>query len=102
MATRHVRARWPDAEVPEGEPEWLLYELDEHADAVIRSVYLFADGAVTRDSIEIEQRHGEPCPSLIDTSLADGFAGVELAELSAEEFEQAWSRGVDQPFWNVR
>ena len=101
-ALRHVRAHWPEPKVPKGAPEWLLYELDEQADVVTRSVHLFPDGMATRDSIEIEQRNGEPCPSLIDTSLAEGFAGVEFDELSAEEFEQVWSRGVDTPFWNVR
>jgi hypothetical protein len=99
---RHVRARWPEPVVPQGEPEWLLYELDEQADAVTRSVYLFSDGSVTRNSIAIEQRYGDPWPSLIDTSLAEGFSGVEFDELSASEFENAWSRGVDTPFWNVR
>lgn len=98
---RHVRARWPEPEVPPGEPLWLFYELDEQADAVIRSVDLFADGTATRNSIEIEERTGEPCPSLIDCSLADGFDGVELDEISGAEFEVVWEKGVDKPFWNA-
>ena len=98
---RHVRARWPDAEVPTGSPEWLLYELDEQADAVTRTVELFPDGSVSRNSIQIEERGGKPCPALIDVSLADGFAGVDLEPITSEEFERAWARGRDTPFWNV-
>jgi hypothetical protein len=69
-----VRARWPDAEVSPDAPTWLHYELDDEADAVVRTVEVFASGAVHRNSLEIEQRGGRPCPSLIDCSLAEGFA----------------------------
>ena len=100
-ALRYVRARWPDPEVPPGEPLWLHYELDDQADAVVRTVDLYPDGAITRNSIEIEERGGTPCPSLIDCSLSDGFAGVELAEIPSEEFEKLWARGLDKPFWNA-
>lgn len=99
---RHVRARWPDREVPAGSPEWLLYELDQRADAVTRTVELFPDGAITRNSKEIEERTGTPCPSLIDVSLAEGFDGVDLEPITIDEFEQAWAKGADTPFWNVR
>lgn len=99
---KHLRTRWPDAEIPEGEPTWLLYELDEQADAVVRSVELFADGHATRNSIEIEGRSGKACPSLIDCSLAEGFDGVDAEQITAGEFDAAWARGVDKPFWNVR
>lgn len=101
-ARRHVRARWPEPQVPEGEPVWLFYEIDDLADAVTRSVDLFADGTTTRNSIEIEKRNGQPCPSLIGTSLADGFRGVDLEEISSEDFAVAWTKGIDTPFWNVR
>ncbi|TAL28776.1 MAG: hypothetical protein EPN98_22040 [Phenylobacterium sp.] len=98
---RHVRARWPEPEVPPGEPLWLHYELDESADVVVRSVDLFPNGAVNRNSIEVEERGGKPCPSLIDCSIAEGFAGVELEEITRDEFEEIWARGKDTPFWNV-
>jgi hypothetical protein len=97
-----VRARWPEPEVRPDEPLLLFYELDEQADAVVRSAEVFADGRVTRNSIEIEERSGEPCPSLIDCSLARGFDGVDLDEISGEEFEAVWAKGVDEPFWNGR
>ncbi|MGA0601334.1 hypothetical protein ACO2Q3_11590 [Caulobacter sp. KR2-114] len=63
---------------------------------------IFDDGKVLRASIEIEERNGQPCPSLIDLSLAQGLGGAELEEMSADEFEAAWARGVDTPFWNAR
>ena len=99
---RHVRGRWPDPEIPEGEPQWLLYEIDDQADAVTRSVDVFDDGKVTRNSIEIEERDGRPCPSLIDVSLAEGLGDADLEVISIEEFEAAWAKGVDTPFWNFR
>jgi|GEM_PF-2378006 len=98
---KHLRARWPDRDVPTGEPTWLLYELDEQADAVVRSADVFADGSVTRNSIEIEERGGKACPSLIDCSLAAGFDGVDAEEITREDFEAVWARGADKPFWNV-
>lgn len=99
---KHLRARWPEIDVRPGEPMWLLYELDEQVDAVVRSADVFADGSVTRNSIEIEEREGKPCPSLIDCSLAEGFDGVDAKQITLEEFETVWARGVDKPFWNVR
>ncbi|MBO9706651.1 MAG: hypothetical protein J7521_00430 [Caulobacter sp.] len=99
---KHIRARWPEIDVPPGEPTWLLYELDEQADAVVRSAGVFADGSVARNSIEIEERDGKPCPSLIDCSLAEGFGSVDAEEITLGEFDAVWIKGVDKPFWNIR
>ena len=96
---RHIRARWPDAVVPPGEPEWLLYELDEAADQVTRSVELFPGGRVQRNSIEIEERKGDSCPSLWDVSIIEGLEGLTPTEISASEFEGVWRTGIDAPFW---
>ena len=99
---KHVRAGWPEPDVPEGEPLWLLHELNERADAATRSIEVFADATLTRNSIAIEERNGKACPSLSDTALAAGFAGVEFEEISVEEFERTWAKGEDASFWNVR
>ncbi|WP_305759531.1 hypothetical protein [Brevundimonas sp.] len=99
---KHLRARWPDPTIPAGEPTLLLYEIDEDADAVVRTVDIFADGSITRNSIEIEERSGQACPSLIDCSLADGFTGVDSEAITHEDFDAAWLKGIDKPFWNVR
>lgn len=96
---QYFRGRWPDEIVPDGEAEWCLYEISREKDAVLRTVELFADGRITRNSIEIEQRHGDACPSLIDTSLDDGFAGADLIEIDQATFEDYWRRGTDTPFW---
>lgn len=98
---RYVRGRWPDPDVPDGEPTWLLYEIDDEADAVTRSAEIFDDGRVLRNSIEIEERDGRSCPSLIDVSLSEGFGGADLEEISDREFEALWAKGVDTPFWNA-
>lgn len=99
MPRSHFRARWPDADVPDGEPVWLLYEVDVEADTVLRTVEVYPGGKITRNSIELEQRKGDACPSLIDTSLAEGFKGVVTEDIAMQEFEELWIRGVDTPFW---
>jgi len=96
---RYAKCPWPDEKAPAGEPSWLFYEIDESADAVTRSVWIYADGLVTRNSIEIEERSGESCPSLIDCSLEQGFEGADLEAITADQFEQVWDSGVDTPFW---
>jgi hypothetical protein len=98
----YFRGRWPDPEVPAGEAEYYLYEISRERDAVIRTVDLYSDGRVTRNSIDIEQRNGDHCPSLWDCSLADGFTDADLIEISQNEFEEYWRRGIDEPFWFAR
>jgi hypothetical protein len=80
----------------------MYYEVDEARDAVCRSVEVFPDGRIERNSIEIEERSGGDCPSLIDVSLHEGFEGTEPQEMSQDDFEKLWLNGVDTPFWNVR
>ena len=99
MPRFHFRARWPDSDVPDGEPLWFLYEVDTETDAVLRSVEVYPEGKITRNSVELEQRKGDVCPSLIDTSLVEGFKGIEKQDIAASEFEELWIRGVDTPFW---
>lgn len=98
----YFRLPWPESEVPAGEPSWLYYEIDKEADAVRRSVEVFSDGRITRNSIDVEERDGSPCPSLIDVSLDEAFGDGEPLALSQGEFEDLWRQGVDTPFWNVR
>ncbi len=100
-ALRHVRGLWPDSPVPPGAPALLFYEIDDEADSVTRIVELYADGRVTRNSIEIEEQGGRPCPSLIDCSIKQGFKGADVRPVTVEVFEEAWHQGVDTPFWNV-
>lgn len=93
------RCRWPDPEAPPGEALWFLYEVDYGSDACTRTVEIFPDGRITRNSLQLEQRRGDDCPSLFDTSLSDGFHGPHLERITAAAFEEAWDRGVDTPFW---
>jgi hypothetical protein len=97
----YCRVRWPDAVVPEGEPQWLLYELDKHEDTVLRTVDIHADGKIFRNSVDLEQRNGDVCPSLIDTSIVEAFDGVEMETITSSEFEKLWLVGEDRPFWFV-
>lgn len=97
----YYRGRWPHEIVPKGSPLWLLYEVDEAADDVLRSVEVFPDGRITRNSIELEQRNGDHCPSLIDVGWHEGVAEAKLEKISAETFEELYRRGADTPFWFV-
>ena len=98
----YYRGRWPQEQVPKGEPLWLFYEVDKAGGAVLRTVDVFPDGRIARNSVELEQRHGDECTSLIDCSLDDFFAVSDLDEISREQFEEVWTNGVDTPFWFVR
>lgn len=98
----YFRLPWPEAEVPANEPSWLYYEIDKENDAVRRSIEVFPDGRITRNSIEIEERDGRPCPSLIDTSLDEGFGDGAPLAMTQNEFDDLWRQGIDTPFWNVR
>lgn len=98
----YFRLPWPESEVPAGEPSWLCYEIDKENDAVRRSIEVFPDGHITRNSIEIEERGGRPCPSLIDTSLDEGWGDETPLPMTKDEFEELWRQGIDTPFWNVR
>jgi len=48
--------RWPDPDVPPDEPTWLYYEVNTVADVVLRTVDIFADGRIERNSIALEER----------------------------------------------
>ena len=58
----YFRGRWPDDEIPDGEPEWVLYEISYEQDAVLRAVDIYPDGRITRNGVEIEERNGDHCP----------------------------------------
>ncbi|QIG81590.1 hypothetical protein [Stakelama tenebrarum] len=77
----------------------MLYEIDRSADAVLRTIEIFEDGRITRNSIDLEQRNGYHCPSLIDCSLNEGFDGVGVEAMPHDEFEALWAKGVDTPVW---
>lgn len=95
----HIRLRWPDEKVPTGEPLWLLYEIDELADSVLRTVGIHEDGSIFRNSIEIEERGGGKCPSLIGDSAKKAFGDTVPEILNKAEFQRLWEQGVNKPFW---
>jgi hypothetical protein len=99
LEREYFRARWPDSRVPDASPLWLLYEIDRAADRCTRMVEIFPDGAITRNSIELEERNRDSCPSLFDDSLTDFLSHTGLETINREQFEAFWTKGVDTPFW---
>lgn len=97
----YLRGRWPEPTEPPDEPVWMYYEISQSADAVLRIVETFADGRVERNSIEIEQRYGDDCRSLIDGSLSELLACADgrLEWIAATDFDALWDRGIDTPLW---
>jgi len=95
----NYRGRCPDADVPAGEPTWSYYEVDVIADVVVRTVDVFADGRTERDSIALEQRKRDSCPSLVEGPFMETVRSVPLDRITADEFEEVWRQGTDTPFW---
>ena len=93
------RARWPEADVPPYEPVWLYYEVDTAADLVLRTIHVYADGRIERDSVAIEQRKGDHCPTLVDGPFMRFVHEAWLDPIPSSTFGALWERGTDTPFW---
>lgn len=96
---KYYRGRWPDEEVPPDEPTWMLHEVDMDKDNVLRQVEMFDNGAITRNSVEIEARHGPRFESLLGCSFLEVVDEAPLTEITQDEFESHWIQGQDTPFW---
>lgn len=96
---KYYRARWPDEQVPPGEPTWMLYEVHLDKDNVLRDVEIFDNGAIARNSVEIEARDGSRFETLWDCSFLEVLGEVPFTEITQEEFESHWIQGQDTPFW---
>ena len=83
-------------------PVQLFYEVAAEADNVLRWVQIFADGSVARNSLEIEAAHGQRWESLTDGPFMAHLEDMDMLDCTADEFETAWARGKDTPFWNVQ
>ena len=92
----YFRGRWPEDEVPAGEPLWSHYEVDPTLDVVLRSVEVFEDGHLERNSIELEERCGRPCVSIAHGPFMFVAAQAQLESIVAGDFEKLWERGVDK------
>jgi hypothetical protein len=93
----YIQVPWPENPVPEGEPVWLFYEVDEAQDNVLRSVERFADGRLVRNSTDLETRDGWPCVSLFHGSFRELTVEVPLQPFSGPEFEALWKYAQDKP-----
>jgi hypothetical protein len=101
VTIRHYQCPYPDEQIPPDMPIRFFYEVDVDADNVLRSVEIFADGSIARNSLEIEARHGQRWMSLSDGPFIENLEDIGLSACSADEFENAWANGKDTPFWNA-
>ncbi|MBB6252617.1 hypothetical protein [Nitrospirillum iridis] len=97
----YFRGRWPEEVVPEGFPEWMLYEVDRDGDNVLRWVEVFTDGKIERNSVSLEEQWGASCPSLLDSSFEEIIGMSVVHPILKADFEALWNQGVDTPFWEV-
>ena len=95
----YYRLRWPDPDVPQDMPTWLYYEVDIVEDVVQRTVDVFADGRIERNSLALEERKGNICPSLVDGPFMETVQSEPHDLIPAVEFEELWRQGIDKPFW---
>lgn len=91
---------WHDPDVRPDKQTWIYYEVDTVEDVVLRMVEVFADGRIERDSIALEERKGDRCPSLVEGPFMETVRGNPLGlRVTAIQFEELWQRGTDTPFW---
>jgi hypothetical protein len=96
-ALEYVCGPWPEVPIPLGAPCWLCYEVNEVTDSVLRSVEIFADGSSHRNSLQLQERDGFVCTSLVHGSFRAIVTGVMLERIEPERFEQLWNTAQDIP-----
>lgn len=102
----YFKLPWPEEPVPDDCPDWLYCEVEKDRDVVTRTVEVFADGRVIRNSIALAARDGLDVRPPEYQSLVYGpfltveedYAGVPAdAEISVAEFDEAWNVAIDKP-----
>lgn len=68
-------------------------------DVVLRAIDVFADSRIERNSLALEERKGDICPSLVEGPFMETVRSVPLDLIPAAAFEERWQRGTDKPFW---
>ena len=100
----YVKAPWPERDIPEGEPDWSYYEVEDTRDVVTRIIALFRDGRAIRNSMERAAREGPDHRSPEHRSLVHGsfLRDTEtrqgLLPMTRSEFEALWQRAFDRPW----
>jgi hypothetical protein len=86
----YVKGRWPDGDVPAGEPEWFYYEVKADTDVVCRTVDVFPEGRAIRNSIELSAREG---PDFREPQYRSLVHGNFLTDP-----ESLWNGAMDKPW----
>lgn len=98
----HLKGRWPEQAVPDGEPLWLFYEVVEDRDVVTRTVEIFSGGLSLRNSVNLAERQGPDARHPQNRSLAHGAFLDEarhwLEVISDAEFNRLWDTAADKPW----
>ncbi|MEM6727828.1 MAG: hypothetical protein AAF618_04950 [Pseudomonadota bacterium] len=98
----YFKEPWPEEPVPEDAPRWTYYEVLEHRDVVSRRIEEFANGRLLRHSMDSapldarDQRDPEYRSLVHGPFLA--FAAENLEPISAQVFEDKWSKAEDGPW----
>ncbi|MES0810485.1 hypothetical protein ABLO27_13460 [Roseibium sp. SCPC15] len=100
----YFKCRWPEVSVPNGEPEWMHYEVVKALDVVTRTVDFYADGDAVRNSIELSEREGPDQRLPEHRSLVHGpflkIAYEGLISMTQDEFQVLWESARDKP-WHL-
>ena len=98
----HLKGRWPEQAVPDGEPLWLFYEVEEDIDVVTRIVEIFPDSLAVRNSMKLAEREGPDLRLPQNRSLVHGAFLEEarhfLEVISEAEFNRLWDSAADKPW----
>jgi hypothetical protein len=98
----YLKGKWPEQSLPEGEPLWLYYEVEEDRDMVTRTLEVFPDGLTLRNSVKLAEREGPDARHPQNRSLVHGNFLDEarhwLEVISDAEFNRLWDAAADKPW----
>ncbi|MCR9224420.1 MAG: hypothetical protein NXH70_10140 [Hyphomonas sp.] len=96
MALKYYKLRWPDPAVPAGEPTWMLYEVEQQTDNVLRLVELFEGGSSERSSLALKNQNRPSVESLVSMRFTESIADHAYEIISAEMFNELYAAATDR------
>jgi hypothetical protein len=95
LMVRYFKCPWPERPVPDGEPMFILYEVEDVRDAVMRLIDVYADGRILKDSATKYTHDKLDVRNSVDFSLVQGDLlgdglDKQMEEITEAEFAAAW------------